>query len=225
MAEVIDKGRDVVDGRREIGSGVLVSSAEFGNFGTCIVDIRAEGGNEFIVGVLVALVHRFQFEQVGIKFVDASVLIVEAPFMVDGVHTEVANLSVEGVELVQETIFQLGQRVGVLSEAFVHPGEPVRVVLFARSHRRSKVSEAFVHPGEPGIQLCIQLFPLLSEAFGHRFQQGVHQRSNGFVQFLIQRSNGFVQFLTLSTKDMSDRWGGSDHGLVQSLVGVGSLVV
>jgi hypothetical protein len=137
--------------------------------------------------------------------------------MVDGVHTEVANLSVEGVELVQEAIFQLGQRVDVLSEAFVHPGEPVHVALFSRSHRRSKVSEAFVHPGEPGIQL----FPMLSEAFVHLgepvihlFQQGVHQRSNGFVQFLI-----------LSTKDMSDGGGGSNHGLVQSLVGIGSLVV
>jgi hypothetical protein len=58
----MDKGRDLVDGRRETGSGVLVISAEFGNFGTCIVDISTEGGNEFISGVLVALVHRFQFE-------------------------------------------------------------------------------------------------------------------------------------------------------------------
>ena len=58
----MDKGRDLVDGRRETGSGVPVISAEFGNFGTCIVDISAEGGNEFIVGVLVTLVHRFQFE-------------------------------------------------------------------------------------------------------------------------------------------------------------------
>ena len=47
----MDKGRDFVDGRRETGSGVLVISAEFGNFGTCIVDISTEGGNEFISGV------------------------------------------------------------------------------------------------------------------------------------------------------------------------------
>jgi hypothetical protein len=132
--------------------------------------------------------------------------------MVDGVHTEVANLSVEGVELVQEAIFQLGQRVDVgrskLSEVFVHPGEPfvhpgepVNVALFSRFHRRSKLSEAFVHSGEPGIHLC---------------QQGDHR-----VPFLIRR----VQFLILSTKDMSDLWGGSNHGLVQSVVGIGSLVV
>jgi hypothetical protein len=58
----MDKGRDLVDGCRETGSRGLVISAEFRNFGTCIVDISAEGGNEFIIGVLVALVHRFQFE-------------------------------------------------------------------------------------------------------------------------------------------------------------------
>ncbi len=46
----MDKGRDLFDGRRETGSGVLVISAEFGNFGTCIVDISTEGGNEFISG-------------------------------------------------------------------------------------------------------------------------------------------------------------------------------
>jgi hypothetical protein len=58
----MDKGPDLFDGRRETGSGVLVILAEFGIFGTCIVDISAEGGNKFIICVLVALVHRFQFE-------------------------------------------------------------------------------------------------------------------------------------------------------------------
>jgi hypothetical protein len=103
-------------------------------------------------------------------------------------------------------LFSRFHRRSKLSEAFVHPGEPVNVALFSRFHRRSKLSEACVHPGEPSI---------------HLFQQGVHQRGNGRVQFLIRR----VQFLILSTKDMSDGGGGSNHSLVQSVVGIGSLFV
>jgi hypothetical protein len=35
------------------------------------------------------------------------VLIVDTPFMGNGVHTEVANLSIEGVKLGKEAIFQV----------------------------------------------------------------------------------------------------------------------
>ena len=57
LAEFVDEGLDVFDGSHQTSSGVLEFSAEVGNPGAGIINVHAKGGNEFIVGVPVALEH------------------------------------------------------------------------------------------------------------------------------------------------------------------------
>ena len=54
---LMDEGLDIFDGCRQTGGEFLNFSLEVGELSASIVDVRAEGGNGSIVGVLVALYH------------------------------------------------------------------------------------------------------------------------------------------------------------------------
>ncbi len=107
----MDEGRDFSDGCRQSGSGFLEFLVEFRKLCVSIVDIIAEGGDGSIVGVLVALNHRFLYEQVGgeggntrAMFCDSGFERDETPFMVVDVRTKVANFVIEDIIFGQEAL-------------------------------------------------------------------------------------------------------------------------
>jgi hypothetical protein len=117
----MDEVRDFFEGCREAGrgglvflaecnNGVLDLSTEFRYFGAGIVDNRTEGGNGVIIVVLVALVHRFQFEHGGIEIVETPFMVLETPVMVNGVRMQIVKLSIEVIDLCIESFFHFRHR-------------------------------------------------------------------------------------------------------------------